>query len=226
MASQPPTHERHVDRDGVVRIQKQRTGNGAWMVWLALGFTAVCLLLSAWLVSSPGPVPETEEAAPVRVAENQAVPSPTPSRSAPKAAPPAARPAAAQQEPTRDAPARASEPAPTQEPTMAQDPTPPSGSAEGIGLYRPGTKPIKQGIVVPEDFELPPGYVRHYQATDNGERVKPILMFHPDYKPTDADGKPVELPESRVVPPEMAPPGMPIDILELPEGPEGVEPIP
>ena len=109
---------------------------------------------------------------------------------------------------------------------MKQDPTPPSGGAEGIGLYRPGAKPIKQGIVVPENFELPPGYVRHYQATDNGERVKPILMFHPDYKPTDANGQPVELPESRVVPPEMAPPGMPIDILEMPEGPEGVEPIP
>ena len=109
---------------------------------------------------------------------------------------------------------------------MAQDPTPPSGGAEGIGLYRPGTKPIKQGIVVPENFELPPGYVRHYQATDNGERVKPILMFHPDYKPTDSNGRPVELPSNRVVPPELAPPGMPIEILDVPTGPEGVEPIP
>jgi hypothetical protein len=98
--------------------------------------------------------------------------------------------------------------------------------AEGIHLFRPGTKPLKQGIIVPEDFELPPGYVRHYQATDRGERVKPILMFHPDHKPVDSNGNPVELPASRVVPPEMAPPGMPIEILELPGGPEGVEPIP
>ncbi|WP_331119010.1 hypothetical protein [Archangium sp.] len=108
---------------------------------------------------------------------------------------------------------------------MAQD-APPSGPAEGINLYRPGTEKLKQGIIVPEDFELPPGYVRHYQSTDKGEGVKPILMFHPDYKPVDSSGKPVELPESLVVPPELAPAGMPIEILELPEGPEGVEPIP
>ena len=102
----------------------------------------------------------------------------------------------------------------------------PSGPAEGINLYRPGTKPIKQGIIVPDDVELPPGYVRHYQTTDDGQMQKPILMFHPDHKPVDSEGKPVELPANRVVPPELAPPGMPIDILELPQGPEGVEPIP
>jgi hypothetical protein len=68
--------------------------------------------------------------------------------------------------------------------------------------------------------------MRHYQTTDDGQRVKAILMFHPDYQPKDASGQPVELPSNRVVPPEMAPPGLPIDILELPEGPEGVEPIP
>jgi hypothetical protein len=224
MASQPPPQERHVDRDGVVRIQKQRTGSGTWLVWGALGVTIVCLALSVWLVSSPGPVPDSADAEPVRLAESPPAPSPTPARPTPKATP-AARPVA---QPSQVAPARPSESAPDeQEPPLKDDPTPPSGGAEGLGLYRPGAKPIKQGIIVPENFELPPGYVRHYQATDNGERVKPILMFHPDYKPKDADGKPVELPESRVVPPEMAPPGMPIDILEMPEGtPEGVEPIP
>jgi hypothetical protein len=108
---------------------------------------------------------------------------------------------------------------------MTQD-AEPSGPAEGLGLFRPGTKPLKQGLIVPEDFELPPGYMRHYQTTDNGQMQKPILMFHPDHKPVDSNGQPVELPANRVVPPEMAPPGMPLDILELPEGPEGVEPIP
>jgi hypothetical protein len=101
-----------------------------------------------------------------------------------------------------------------------------AGEKTGLALFRPGTKPLKQGIIVPEDFELPPGYMRHYQTTDDGQRVKAILMFHPDYQPKDASGQPVELPSNRVVPPEMAPPGLPIDILELPEGPEGVEPIP
>jgi len=206
MGSQPPTYERHVDRDGVTRIQRKSTGSGTWIVWLALGFTVVCLSLSAWLVSSPGPVPNPQE-----------VPPPTPRHPAPKAAPPAPRPAT---QPT----AQRAEPE-LQHAPAARD-VAPSGGAEGLGLYRPGTKPLKQGIIVPEDFELPPGYVRHYQATDTGERVKPILMFHPDYKPVDSNGTPVELPANRVVPPEMAPPGMPIDILELPEGPEGVEPIP
>lgn len=209
MGSQHPEYERHVDGDGVTRIQRKRTGSGMWIVGLGLGFTVLCLLLSAWLVSSPAPVPTTPE--PVQLAQSAPAPSPTPSRSAPKAAP---RP--------QSAPAQPSEPAPQQAPEEA----PPSGPAEGINLYRPGTDPLKQGIVVPEDFELPPGYVRHYQSTDNGERVKPILMFHPDYKPVDSKGQPVELPASRVVPPELAPAGMPIEILELPEGPEGVEPIP
>ena len=213
MASQPPIYERHVDRDGVTRIQQKRTGSGTWLVWLALGFTAVCLVLSAWLVSSPGPVPDSPPATPVRIAKGGAAPSPTP-RPGPKAAPLATRPA------TQPAP----QPTPPSEPETQQ--AAPSGPAEGIHLFRPGTKPLKQGIIVPEDFPLPPGYVRHYQVTDSGEQVKPILMFHPDYKPVDSDGKPIELPANRVVPPEMAPPGMPIEILEVPAGPEGVEPIP
>jgi hypothetical protein len=195
----------------VTRIQQKRTGSGAWIVGLALGFTVLCLLLSAWLVSSPGPMPESQDSAPVVLAQGEPAPSPAPSRSASKA-PPAARP-------QQDPPASAPEPAPQQAPA-------PSGPAEGLNLYRPGTKPLKQGIIVPEDFELPPGFVRHYQATDNGERVKPILMFHPDYKPVDSNGQAVELPSNRVVPPELAPSGMPIEILELPAGPEGVEPLP
>lgn len=217
MGSGHPEYERHVDSDGVTRIQRKSTGSGMWIVGLALGFTLVCLLLSAWLVSSPAPVPPTPEAGPVRLAQAEPEPSPTPSRPVPKTAPPAPRP---QSDPAPPS----SEPGPQREPEARE--AEPSGPAEGLNLYRPGTKPLKQGIIVPEDFELPPGYVRHYQATDNGERVKPILMFHPDHKPVDSSGAPVELPSSRVVPPEMAPPGMPLDILELPEGPEGVEPIP
>ncbi|MFI5364512.1 MAG: hypothetical protein ACHQ4J_02710 [Candidatus Binatia bacterium] len=91
----------------------------------------------------------------------------------------------------------------------------------GLALFPPpGTKPIKRGIVVPEDFELPPGYVRHYQTTDNGQRVPAILMFHPDYHPVDEHGVPIRLPVDRVVPPEMAPPGMPIQMLDVPEQPQ------
>jgi hypothetical protein len=42
-------------------------------------------------------------------------------------------------------------------------------------------------------------------------------MFHPDYHPVDERGVPIPLPADRVVPPEMAPPAMPIQMLEVPE---------
>ncbi len=96
----------------------------------------------------------------------------------------------------------------------------------GIQLYRPGTKPIKRGLVVPDDFELPPGYMRHFQYTDSGELVAAVLMFHPDHQPTDANGQPVPMPPDRLVPEELAPPGMPIQRLELPEGAEHAAPSP
>jgi hypothetical protein len=86
----------------------------------------------------------------------------------------------------------------------------------GIGsVPRPGTKPVKPGIIVPDDFPLPPGYLRHYQATADGEHLPPILMFHPDYQPVDASGRPVTMPDDFIVPPELAPPGMPLRMLEV-----------
>lgn len=92
-----------------------------------------------------------------------------------------------------------------------------SGESPGIALFPPaGTKPIQRGILVPDEFELPAGYVRHFQATDDGQRVPAILKFHPDYDWLDADGNAVALPEDRVVPPEMAPLGLPIRMLEPP----------
>lgn len=97
----------------------------------------------------------------------------------------------------------------------------PSDTAEqpsGIALFPPpGTKPVLRGIIVPAGFELPPGYVRHYQATDDGRQLPPILMFHPDYHPVDARGAPVPLPENRVVPPEMAPAGLDVQMLDDPD---------
>ena len=109
-------------------------------------------------------------------------------------------------------------PAPGAEPPAREDPPfsiGPPGS--GIALFPPrDTKPIKSGIVVPEDFELPEGYVRHYQANDDGELLAPILLFHPDYEIVDEDGEPIEVPADRVVPPELAPEGLPIQMLEVP----------
>jgi hypothetical protein len=108
-------------------------------------------------------------------------------------------------------------PAETTEPAEGE-PLPPTPT--GIALFPPpGTDPPKVGIVVPEGFELPEGYVRHYQATDDGQALKPILMFHPDYDWLDESGQHVEVSENGVVPPELAPEGMPIEMLELPEAP-------
>ena len=94
----------------------------------------------------------------------------------------------------------------------------PSDTPTGIALFNPpGTKPIKRGLVVPEGFELPPGYVRHYQTLDDGRQLPAVLTFHPDAQPKDAAGNPVEVGPDRLVPPELAPPGMPVEVLEVPE---------
>jgi hypothetical protein len=93
-----------------------------------------------------------------------------------------------------------------------------AGETGGIAAFPPpGTDPVKRGIVVPDDYELPEGYVRHYQSTDDGKDVEPILMFSPDYDFRDQNGQPIALPENRVVPPELAPAGLPIRTLDVPE---------
>jgi hypothetical protein len=92
-----------------------------------------------------------------------------------------------------------------------------SGITTGIAAFNPpGTSPPLVGLAVPADFVLPPGYVRHHQVTDDGELLEPILMFSPDYVFTDASGRPLAIPDNRVVPPELAPPGLPIREIEVP----------
>ena len=86
-----------------------------------------------------------------------------------------------------------------------------AGIRTGIAAFNPpGTSPPLEGLAVPADFELPPGYVRHHQATDEGGTIEPILMFSPDLVLRDAQGRPIALPANRVVPPELAPPGLPL----------------
>jgi hypothetical protein len=96
-------------------------------------------------------------------------------------------------------------------------PASPPAPKTGIGVFPPpGTSPPKPGIIVPDDYELPPGYVRHHQTTDDGQQLQPILMFHPDFQPVDDRGRPIPVPEDRVVPPELAPPGLAREVLEVP----------
>ena len=100
------------------------------------------------------------------------------------------------------------------------DATPGDDSQElvGIEVFPPlGTKPNLTGIIVPDDFELPPGYVRHYQTSDDGRQLEPILMFHPKRRPVDSQGNPIDVPDDRIVPPELAPEGLSVRMLQLPE---------
>jgi len=208
----------HVDPDGV-RIRRLPGGRGrTWLAVLAVGLLGALLFLAV----RPAPDGEQPAAEPVAVPRRAVAASdvrppaapvvePHRPRPVPPAVPAAVPPAAAE----AAAPDDASEPPSKEDPVFGEAKP---GERSGIALFPPpGTKPIKRGILVPDDFELPPGYVRHYQATDDGERVPAILMFHPDYHPVDAHGDPIALPADRVVPPEMAPPGMPIEMLELPE---------
>lgn len=92
-----------------------------------------------------------------------------------------------------------------------------AGVHTGLGAFSPpGTSPPMVGLAVPEDFDVPEGYVRHYQATDDGQRIDPILMYSPDFEFLDASGRPIRIPPDRVVPPNMAPPGLPIRLIKIP----------
>ncbi|MBL8296714.1 MAG: hypothetical protein JNN30_00065 [Rhodanobacteraceae bacterium] len=94
------------------------------------------------------------------------------------------------------------------------------GDHSGIGAFNPpGTSPPLRGLAVPDDFDLPQGYVRHHQVTDEGEPLEPILMFSPDGVFVDASGREMTIPLDRVVPPEMAPPGLPIREIRIPPSP-------
>jgi hypothetical protein len=92
-----------------------------------------------------------------------------------------------------------------------------AGVHDGIAAFPPpGTDPPKAGVIVPDGIELPEGYVRHYQSTDDGQPLPPILMFHPDYTFVDESGNEVAVPPDRVVPPELVPPGIPVQMLAVP----------
>ncbi|MBK8286056.1 MAG: hypothetical protein IPK97_14935 [Ahniella sp.] len=161
---------------------------------------------------------ETESAASRPLAELSKLPRGM-RRSAPL---PAAEPAADVQEPISTDPndlatyVRPGDPEPTMGEVIAalND----AGSHSGLGAFNPpGTSPPMDGLGVPEDFPLPEGYVRHHQVTDQGEPIEAILMFSPDFDFYDEEGRPVLIPENRVVPPELVPPGIPVHVVTVPK---------
>lgn len=210
MADRRP-HNTRVDADGVRTTRTSGIGAG---VWAALAVAAaLCAALLWWAPRSPPaaddrPFREQREArppAPRAAGQGARVVQLPPRRSLPDEARPG------DGAPVLPADAAAADDA-------AAAPSEYGDGAVGIGAFPPpGTDPLKRGIVVPENFELPEGYVRHYQTTDDGKPLRAILMFHPDYQPVDADGDPIAVPEDRVVPPELAPPGLEVEILDDPE---------
>jgi hypothetical protein len=214
-------------------------------VWLLLASSAstllAALLVSPWiwgaLAVGVGAAPPGREGDAVARAPREA--SAPPAQAPPAAAAP---PAVAAQPPARPRQREGSAPPPAEAPAAGREATAPPAREEprvseddeesapyfpqpvpyegptGMELFPPpGTKPVRRGIVVPEDFPLPEGFVRHHQVSDAGEPLPAILVFHPDYQFVDQDGEPIEIPQDRVVPPEYAPEGLPIEILELPE---------
>jgi hypothetical protein len=92
-----------------------------------------------------------------------------------------------------------------------------AGIHTGLGAFNPpGTSPPLVGLAVPDDYALPRGYVRHFQATDDGQRIEPILMYSPDIELFDAAGQRIPIPADRVVPPERAPPGLELRAVRIP----------
>jgi len=216
MASDPSSTKHRVDRDGVKLVGTRGPAVG-WLLVSALALLGV----AAWVVvrvtreddaSRARSAPVGRE--PIVLGDTGSAPAPARRVLEPQAKEKAAsrtgeeRPHVRRRQEHREA-------SKEEEPTYTLNKP---GEHAGIAAFPPaGTKPIKRGIIVPDDFELPEGYVRHYQTTDDGRRLPPVLMFHPDYEGVDAQGNPVPLPEDRLVPPDMAPPGLPIQTLDAPE---------
>ena len=190
---------------------------GSGRVWALLALCALGVALALWSLPAPEDLSAQEE--PLAAPRGSA---------AVAASAPAVRAAASG---TRIAAPPAALPGPAAKPAIDQDlaahippgEAPPmaeviqrlnqAGVHSGLGAFNPpGTRPPLIGLAVPEDFELPPGFVRHHQATDDGQRIEAVLMFAPDHPYVLAHPELTH----RVVPPAMAPPGLPLRSISLP----------
>lgn len=213
-----------IDADGVRVVETRAIGTVLWVFALATAVVALTVVLAVLAIRR---APAREEPLPAVVSPVERL-APTPPVHASVESPAApvehARPVRARRRDTQPA-------VPDQLPSVDAkkliETLTASGERTGIAVFGvPGTKPVKRGLVVPDDFPLPEGYVRHHQTTDDGRPLPAILMFHPDYEFVNERGERVPLPEDRVVPPEMAPAGLPIQILEVPEKTQGAPGVP
>jgi hypothetical protein len=196
-------------------------GGGAWRPhrgYLAAAFLlavgTVTLAFFLWLFSRPDsagqPQPATAAASPAPATAAVTAAAPATVRQAPAPTP------EGDADPTRDLRHYVMR---GEKPTMGEviKRLHENGVHTGLGAFNPpGTNPPKVGLAVPKDFVPPPGYVRHHQTTDDGQSIEPILMFAPDFQLYDASNRPIAMPKDRVVPPELAPPGLPIRRIDIP----------
>lgn len=105
-----------------------------------------------------------------------------------------------------------------------------AGVQGGLAAFNPpGTRPPLVGNAVSADVELPPGYVRHHQFTDDGQPIEPILMFAPDHPLVAAARQAAEAqaqatgvqaaalqPQDLVVPAALVPAGLPVRQIVVP----------
>jgi hypothetical protein len=214
---EPRKTRSRIDADGVKVTPVAGVRAGVWLIALALLLVGVAGLL-ALRVALPDGDSELEAAAPDPSAAGSALTA----RAAMAAEPAPAetrrvRPVRRQPTPPPPLPPGSTEAPRAEPPSLPEFPEDAGTGPTGTGLFPPpGTDPPKVGLLVPEDFPLPEGYVRHYQSTDDGEPLPAILMFHPDYTFFDEQGNQIVLPPDLVVPPEMAPPGMPQVPISIP----------
>lgn len=216
-----------VDGDGVRVIRTVGTTRAGWAIVVLVLIAAG----SAWFTLRPSPRPPQPISPPIA----SGMPIPPPVSADVASVPPAPRPiavsASAASVPDRITPSpadwRTGDANDLATYVSPGDPEPTgaeliqalraSGETAGIAAFNPpGTSPPMVGLAVPEDFALPQGYVRHHQVTDDGQPLEAILMYSPDYVLRDAAGRVIPMPDDRVVPPDMAPPGLPIRQIEIP----------
>jgi hypothetical protein len=221
-----------IDDDGVRTIESGATRRLGWLIAAAIG-VPIGLTIIAIVAIRMAPARSAVPAPPSNAQPPRApavVGGPEAARAAVGGAPiltTVAAPAVAREHvvPHRiEKPKAAPSPGDDEEPNIdARDAIPAliaAGETGGITVFPlPGTKPIKRGLIVPDDFPLPEGYVRHYQTTDDGEQLPAILMFHPDYDFVNDRGEPITVPADRVVPEGLAPPGLPNQMLDVPDKP-------
>ncbi len=198
--------------DGVRRSPVRGSGRGPGAFALvALALAAAAVL---WLTRSPAPAPAADAPGPAAVAAS--APAPMPATLAPVRLPEEAPELPSLDPDDLAAHYRPGDPVPTGAELIGA--LHEAGIRTGIGAFNPpGTSPPLEGLAVPEDFELPPGYLRHHQYTDDGQAIEAILMFAPGFELRDAAGRLVPMPENGVVPPEYAPRGLPLRRVRIPK---------